>query len=80
MAPLPAAAPVTGLPSEPIGGHALERLTVRRTPENAFLVAVVCLCGRTMHDIPVADFSGIFHVAIQAFLAHLAAVALPSVE
>lgn len=72
---------MTGLPFEPVAGHAIQRVTADLTSvSRAYQVAVVCACGREFPGVTVVDFSGIQDVAIQVFFTHLAAIALPAVE
>jgi|1185.fasta_scaffold195837_1 hypothetical protein len=72
---------MTDLPAGPVAGHAIRRVTADLTMDSrAYLVAIVCECGREYPAVTVADFSGVLDVAMQVFLAHLAVLALPSTE
>jgi hypothetical protein len=67
---------VTALPLETVADHAIQRVTADLTEHRSYLVLASCTCGATFPDIPVGTFGGIADTAFQAFIAHLANVAL----
>lgn len=65
---------MTAQPLETVAGHAIQRVTAELGELRSYRVLVECVCGAGFPDVPSADFSGVFEVAIQVFFTHLAAM------
>lgn len=63
-----------------VDGHAICRITADLSESRSYLVGIDCMCGAALPDNRSSDYTGVLDVAIHAYLAHLAALALPGIE